>query len=109
ALIEQVVEALVGLLGGAETGEHAHRPGAGAVHRRLDAAGVGVFAGEAEIALVVEPLAVFGGVEPLDGHAGLRAGQLALGHAGGVGGDAGDGVGAVERPLTTPSGVGRAG
>ena len=38
AVLEQVVEALVGLLGGAEAGELAHRPQPPAVHRRVDAA-----------------------------------------------------------------------
>ena len=37
-MVEQVAEALVGLLGGAEAGELAHRPQPPAVHRRVDAA-----------------------------------------------------------------------
>ena len=38
AVLEQVAEALVRLLGGAEAGELAHRPEPAAVHRRVDAA-----------------------------------------------------------------------
>ena len=46
-VVEQVVEALVGLLAGAEAGELAHRPQPPAVHRGVDAARVGVGAGAA--------------------------------------------------------------
>ena len=46
AVVEQVVEALVGLLAGAEAGELAHRPQPPAVHRGVDAARVGVGAGQ---------------------------------------------------------------
>ena len=45
ALREQVLEAGVGLLGGAEAGEHAHRPELAAVAGGVDAAGEGVLAG----------------------------------------------------------------
>ena len=47
ALLEQVAEAAVGLLGGGEARVLAHRPEAAPVHRRLDAAGERVFAGPA--------------------------------------------------------------
>src|SRR5208283_3642761 len=50
AVGEEIAEALVGVLGGAETGELAHGPKAGAVHGGVNAAGVGGFAREAEIA-----------------------------------------------------------
>ena len=53
-LREQVLEARVGLLGRAEAGEHAHRPEAAAVHRRLHAARERVLAGQAEVAQVVD-------------------------------------------------------
>ena len=49
SLAEQVLEALVGLGGGAIARVLAHRPEAAAVHRRLHAAGEGVLAGEAEL------------------------------------------------------------
>ena len=58
---EQVLEPRVRVLGGAEAGEHAHGPEPGAVHRCVDATGVGVRAG-------VGPVAV----DALDGHAGHR-------------------------------------
>ena len=64
-VLEQVVEALVRLLGRAEAGELAHRPQAPAVHRRVDAARERVLAREAEVALVVE-LDGVGRVERLD-------------------------------------------
>ena len=44
-VVEQVVEALVGLLRGAEARELPHRPQPPAVHRLVDAAGVGELAG----------------------------------------------------------------
>ena len=44
-VVEQIAEALVGLLGGAEAGELAHRPQAPAVHARIDAAGERELAG----------------------------------------------------------------
>ena len=50
ALLEQVAEAPVGLLGGGEAGVLAHRPEAAAVHRRLDAPGERELAGPAEVA-----------------------------------------------------------
>ena len=54
ALLEQVAEAPVRLLGGREAGVLAHRPEAAAVHRRLDAAGERVLAGRPEVAVLVE-------------------------------------------------------
>ena len=48
-LVEQILEAAVGLLGGAEAGEHAHRPQLAAVQRGMDAARVGILAGQAEV------------------------------------------------------------
>ncbi len=63
AVVEQVVEALVGLLGGAEAGELAHRPKPAPVHRRIDAARVRVLAREAEVALRVPVGEVVPGVE----------------------------------------------
>ena len=53
AVVEQVAEALVGLLGGAEAGELAHRPQPPAVHRRVHAAGERIAARAAPIALAV--------------------------------------------------------
>ena len=46
AMGEQVAEALVGLLGGAEAGELAHRPQAAPVHRGLDTAREREFSGK---------------------------------------------------------------
>ena len=54
ALLEEVAEAPVRLLGRREAGVLAHRPEAAAVHRRLDAAGERVLAGPAEVAVLVE-------------------------------------------------------
>ena len=48
-VVEQVAEALVGLLGGAEAGELAHRPQPAAVHRRVDAARERILAGQADV------------------------------------------------------------
>ncbi len=48
AVVEQVVEALVGLLDRAEAGELAHRPEPAAVHRLVRTAGEGVLAGAAD-------------------------------------------------------------
>ena len=54
AVLEQVAEPPVGLLGGAEAGELAHRPGPAAVHRLVDAAGERVAAGITQVAVVVD-------------------------------------------------------
>ena len=56
---EQLLEPPVGVVGGAEAGEHAHRPELRAVHRGVRAPGVGVLAGE---------LAVVGAVHRVDRH-----------------------------------------
>ena len=60
ALLEQVAVAGVRLLGVAEAGVLAHGPEAAAVHRGLDAAGVGELAGEAELGEVVPAVHVIG-------------------------------------------------
>ena len=62
---QQVLEAGVGLFGGAEAGEHAHGPQAAAVQGGVDAAGVGVLAGEAQVLLVIHAGDVQRGVEAL--------------------------------------------
>src|SRR4051794_36243041 len=77
AVVEQVAEALVRLLGGAEAGELAHRPQAAPVHARVHAAGEGIPAGKADLVAVGQ---VGLGVEGLDRDAGERAERrLALG------------------------------
>jgi hypothetical protein len=69
-VVEQVAEALVGLLRGAEARELAHRPQAPAVHRRVDAAR------ERELAGLADPLGVVAdvlrAVEPGDRLSGQR-------------------------------------
>ncbi len=67
-VVEQVVEALVGLLGGAEARELAHRPEAAAVHRRVDAAREREAAGDADaiVAVCVDGDHVVGRVERVD-------------------------------------------
>ena len=73
ALLEQVAEALVGLLGGGEAGVLAHRPEAAAVHRRLDAAGERVLARAARgPRSSSRPARSAGGVEVVDLDAGRR-------------------------------------
>ena len=57
ARLDDLLEPPVGVLGGAEPGEHAHRPQPRAVHRRIRASGVRVHAGE---------LAVVGAVDRLE-------------------------------------------
>ena len=52
-VLQQIAIALVGLFGAGEAGILAHGPEAGAIHGGLDAAGEGVFAGEAELVHVV--------------------------------------------------------
>ena len=82
ALLEQIAEAGVGLLGRAEAGEHAHGPQLAAVQGGMHAARVRILAGEAEIAHVVHAGDVGRRVQPVDGRGGggdeLR---LALGEA----------------------------
>ena len=76
-VLEQVAEALVRLLGGAEAGELAHRPELPAVHRRVDAARERIDARVAEVAVVVD-VDVLGRVERLVREAGDRREELAL-------------------------------
>ncbi len=76
-VLEEVAEALVRLLGGAEAGELAHRPELPAVHRRVDAARERIDARVAEVAVVVD-VDVLGRVERLVREAGDRRGELAV-------------------------------
>jgi hypothetical protein len=69
-MVEQVAEALVGLLGGAEARELAHRPQAPAIHRRVDAARERIAARQPDLGLVGE---VGLGVERLDRKAAQRS------------------------------------
>ena len=72
ALREQVLEALVGVGGGAEAGELPHRPELAAVAGRVDAARVRELAGDADLALRVEVRRLLGGDEVRHLHAGDR-------------------------------------
>ena len=76
-VLEEVAEALVRLLGGAEAGELAHRPELPAVHRRVDTARERIDARVAEVAVVVQ-VDVLGRVERLVREAGNRRGELAV-------------------------------
>ena len=65
---QEELVALVGLLGRAHAGELAHGPELAPVHRRVDAAGVGIFAREAQIgSRPSRSRAVVLGVERLEG------------------------------------------
>ena len=79
ALVKEVTVALVRFFGGAEAGVLAHGPETPAVHRGLDAAGEGVLAGEAEVAVGGRVLGRVDGVE--DGLAGGAERLGALGVA----------------------------
>ncbi len=91
AVLEQVAEALVGLLAGAEAGELAHGPQPPAVHGGVDAARVGELAGEPDgvlgAALAGARGQVGGGVELAHGLAGERGDALLLRVLGGFGAD----------------------
>src|SRR3954454_18261909 len=77
AVVEQVAEALVGLLGGAEAGELAHRPQPAPVHAGVYAARERIAAGQTDLVAVGE---VGLGIERLDRHARERGeGRVALG------------------------------
>ena len=69
---QQVLVALVRLFHRAEAAEHADRPGLAAIAGLVDAAGVGVVAGQVEVAFVVQVSHVRGVVEALDGTPGDR-------------------------------------
>src|SRR5262249_3086774 len=49
ALLEEILEARVGVFGPPEAGEHPHRPQPAAVHGRIDAARERILAGRAEL------------------------------------------------------------
>jgi len=68
ALVDEVVEPLVGLLGSAEASELPHRPRATAVARGIDASRVRELPGEAEVLLVVRVGDVVGRVEAIHIH-----------------------------------------
>ena len=80
AVLEQVVEALVGLLAGAEAGELAHRPQPPAVHRLVDAARerVGARAPDRVLGAADPGGEVLGGVQLAHGLAGERAEAVAV-------------------------------
>ncbi len=69
---DELVVALVGLLGRAEAGVLAHRPRPAGVHGRVDPAGVGVLPRLAELALGVPAGEGLRAVDRLDRHPGLR-------------------------------------
>ena len=77
AVLQQIAEAGVRLLGAAEAGELPHRPEPAAVHRGIDAARERIDAREAEVALVVD-LDVVGRVERLVLEPGDRREELAV-------------------------------
>ena len=66
ALVHEVVEPLVGLGGGPHPGVLPHRPQPPAVHRRVDAPCVGLFAGISDVLAVVEIRDVCGRVQRVD-------------------------------------------
>ena len=53
SLAEQKMEAGVGVLGQSEAGKLAHRPHPPAIHRAVHAAGIGILAGVADLALEI--------------------------------------------------------
>ncbi len=71
-LLQEVAESLVGLRRRTEAREHAHRPEAPAVHRRLNAAGEGILARKTEVGEVLE-VHVRRGDEVRDLHVAQRA------------------------------------
>ena len=87
AVLEQVVEALVGLRGGAEARELAHRPQPAAVHRRVDPARERILAGQPDrIVVSADPVGQIGrGVQRPDrlpgqrGERGVALGGQAVG------------------------------
>ena len=68
-LLQEILEASVGLLGGAESGEHAHRPQPAAVHRGMNPPGERILTGEAQL-LTVVAVYVQRSIESLDRLAG---------------------------------------
>ncbi len=77
---DQLVVALVGLLGGAEAGVLPHRPGATGVHRRIDAAGERILSGRAEPLRGVPAVERAGVVHGLERQAGLGEGAPCCPH-----------------------------
>ncbi len=75
-LVEQELEALVGLPRRAEAGELAHGPQPTAVHAGVDAARVRILAGIAEIGIGIEAVEGFGGIQRIDGYAANRGRRL---------------------------------
>jgi hypothetical protein len=69
-VIEQILEARVGLLGSAEAGEHTHRPELAAVAGRVDAASKRIFAGVSDLTQILILGQVERCIEALDRRAG---------------------------------------
>ncbi len=84
AFAEEIAIALVGFDGGAEAGVLAHGPEAAAVHRWIDAAGVGEFAGVADGRFWIRGGEIVLRVEAIDGEAGER-GEVLFAFGGGLG------------------------
>src|SRR5258706_7438400 len=77
SLREQIPEALVGIFGGAESGELPHGPQAPAMHCGMNAARVRRLAGIAKIAVWIPARKIGWRVQPLNWEAGNR-GELGL-------------------------------
>ena len=84
AFAEQIAIALVGFDGGAEARVLAHGPEAAAVHRWIDAAGVGEFAGVADGRFWIRGGEIVLRVEAIDGEAGERR-EVLFAFGGGLG------------------------
>ncbi|MBT9166655.1 MAG: hypothetical protein DDT25_01351 [Chloroflexi bacterium] len=70
SLLQEILVASIGLLGGAEAGEHAHRPELSPITGGMDATKIGVFAGKSDVPLIIEMSGMVWGVNPLDRQAG---------------------------------------
>src|SRR5947209_8563934 len=81
ALREQVFKALIRILSGTETGEHTHSPGPGAIHRRLDAACIGILTREANITHIVSICIILWHVDAANWYARGSDQVLTLRHA----------------------------
>src|SRR6266704_5222725 len=69
-MFEEIVEPLVRILGRAESREHPHRPGASAIHRRIDATQVRILAWKAGLLSLIAVRDVLRSVESADRNVG---------------------------------------
>ena len=80
-LLEQIFEASIGIFSSAKSGEHAHRPRLGAIHRGLDRSCVGILPRQSEVTAIIQCHIILRGVDTIDRDTGGCHEVIAFGNA----------------------------